>query len=86
MQDYTASMYLRQFWHDPRLAFEHKVSDQSRLSDILLPDGSWNQIWIPDTFFQNEKGASFHDVTVSNRFIRVSASGSVSYSTRLFVT
>ena len=72
-------MYLRQRWRDPRLAYEHL---DDRRASMHLPDGSWDRIWIPDTFFPNEKGADFHTVTINNRYIRLHLDGSILYSTR----
>ena len=78
-QDYSVSMYLRQQWHDPRLAFEqYNVS----YAKIRMGDGGWNDIWIPDTFLRNEKGASFHSVTVENRMLEVKSSGLIWYVTK----
>lgn len=51
MMDFTADFYFRQTWHDPRLAF-------TRLNDIkTLYVGAEvsKKIWLPDTFFGNEK-------------------------------
>ncbi|VDN17130.1 unnamed protein product [Gongylonema pulchrum] len=48
--DYTVDLYLRQFWHDSRLAFES--DDETKLTigiDLV------KSIWVPDTFFPNEK-------------------------------
>jgi Neurotransmitter-gated ion-channel ligand binding domain len=72
-------MYLRQSWKDPRLAFR---SFNSRLKQIRLGDTSWNDIWIPDTFFRNEKAAQFHEVTVKNRLLRLSDNGNLWYVTK----
>lgn len=79
------SMYFRQQWRDPRLAFS-EVRSKKRI-EIRLKDGDWNTIWVPDTYFRNEKGAAkFHDVTVSNRMLNVNCSGHVWYVTRCVPT
>src|SRR6218665_2278091 len=72
-------MYFRQAWRDPRLVFE---PINGRINDIRLYDGSWDFFWVPDTFFRNEKAASFHKVTVNNRRLTVNATGHLWYATR----
>jgi hypothetical protein len=44
-----------------------------------MDEGYWTKLWLPDTFFRNEKEASYHDVTVANRLLRVNSSGYVRY-------
>jgi len=78
-QDYQVSMYLRQAWRDPRLAFSML---RNKLVQVRLGDKSWDTIWIPDTFLRNEKGAIFHDVTVDNRMLKLTASGDIWYVTK----
>ena len=77
-QDYSVSMYLRQSWRDPRLAFKPFRNKE----DMRLGDKSWDIIWIPDTFLRNEKGASFHEVTVENRMLKLKATGDLWYVTK----
>lgn len=82
--DYSMSMYFRQQWRDPRLVFPEI---RKKKSSIRLKDGDWNVIWIPDTYFRNEKGAAkFHDVTVNNRMLTVNCTGHVWYVTRITAT
>jgi len=81
--DYSVSMYLRQAWRDPRLKFE---PIQGKISRVRLGDDGWDKIWIPDTFFRNEKRASFHDVTVKNRLLRLNATGHLWYVTKISAT
>jgi len=69
-------MYLRQAWRDPRLAF---IPDITRTTQLRLGDDSWSRIWIPDTFFRNEKRAAFHEVSVKNRLLRLNATGHLWY-------
>lgn len=52
------------------------------ITEIKLEEGKWNEIWIPDTFFRNEKGASFHKVTVPNRLLKLNATGFMWYVTK----
>ncbi len=71
-------MYLRQAWRDPRLIYPPPDGKTT----IRLGGGRWKEIWIPDTFFRNEKRASFHDVTVPNRLMRLNATGHLWYVTK----
>ena len=49
IQDYTITMYLNQYWKDERLAFS---SDD----EVLTLSGDFaEKIWVPDTFFANDK-------------------------------
>ena len=44
--------------------------------------GSWDSLWVPDTFLRNEKRASFHEVTRHNRLLRLDCHGGVWYVIR----
>ena len=57
--DFTFDMYFRQFWKDPRLAFER----QADLDKLVVGAEYIKLIWVPDTFFVNEKVAYFHAAT-----------------------
>jgi len=72
---------LRQQWQDPRLAYD-PPNNNARLKKIKLAEGMWQKIWIPDTFFRNEKKAAFHDITVSNRLLRLTNDGYLWYVTK----
>ena len=76
VQDYQVSMYLRQAWRDPRLAFK---ALRNKIVQVKMGSGTWNTIWIPDTFLRNEKGAKFHRVTVENRMLKLDAQGDLWY-------
>ncbi|KAK6629056.1 hypothetical protein RUM43_002873 [Polyplax serrata] len=77
--DFTLDFYFRQFWTDPRLGFRKKpgVETLSVGSDFI------KNIWVPDTFFVNEKQSYFHIATTSNEFIRIHHSGSITRSIRV---
>lgn len=77
-QDFTLDFYFRQFWRDPRLAFRQRpgVETLSVGSEFI------KNIWVPDTFFVNEKQSYFHIATTSNEFIRIHHSGSITRSIR----
>jgi len=79
--DFTFDMYFRQFWHDPRLAFEKRPN----LNKLVVGAEYIKLIWVPDTFFVNEKVALFHQATTENQFLRIMPSGDVLRSIRLTI-
>jgi len=76
VQDYQVCIYFRQSWRDKRLSFN---PPNPKMDVIRLGFDTQKKIWIPDTFFRNEKRAQFHGVTVDNRLMRVTKSGDVWY-------
>lgn len=51
-------MYLNQYWRDERLAFNmfSPFPDSSDNRDVLTLSGDFaEKIWVPDTFFANDK-------------------------------
>merc|ERR1711970_126517 len=79
--DFTFDMYFRQFWHDPRLAFEQRPT----LNKLVLGSEFMKNIWVPDTFFVNEKKSHYHQATTDNHFLRIMYTGNVLKSVRLTV-
>lgn len=79
--DFTFDMYFRQFWHDPRLAFEKRPN----LNKLVVGAEYIKLIWVPDTFFVNEKVALFHQATTENQFLRIMPTGDVLRSIRLTI-
>ncbi|KMQ91924.1 gamma-aminobutyric acid receptor subunit beta-like protein, partial [Lasius niger] len=78
--DYTITMYLNQYWKDERLAFSHE-------DEVLTLSGDFaEKIWVPDTFFANDKNSFLHDVTERNKLVRLSGDGSVTYGMRFTTT
>ncbi|XP_025994881.1 gamma-aminobutyric acid receptor subunit beta-like isoform X1 [Solenopsis invicta] len=78
--DYTITMYLNQYWKDERLAFSHK-------NEVLTLSGDFaEKIWVPDTFFANDKNSFLHDVTERNKLVRLSGDGSITYGMRFTTT
>ena len=67
---------MRQSWRDPRLAHDRNQSEHIT-SNITIDD-----IWIPDTYFENAKNSYFHSVTVPNRMVKIDSDGIVSYNVR----
>ena len=79
--DFTFDMYFRQFWMDPRLAFERS----DNLEKLVVGAEYIRLIWVPDTFFVNEKIALFHQATTENQFLRIMYTGEVLRSMRLTI-
>lgn len=77
-QDFTLDFYFRQFWTDPRLAFKKRTGVET----LSVGSEFIKNIWVPDTFFVNEKQSYFHIATTSNEFIRIHHSGSITRSIR----
>ncbi len=78
MKDFTLDMYFRQFWRDPRLQFERRGG----LEKLVVGAEYIKLIWVPDTFFVNEKTAYFHDATTDNQFLRILHTGDILRSIR----
>ena len=73
-------MYLRQSWRDPRLQFTPSTPKLAKIRLGLEYYRGNTSIWIPDTFFRNEKRAEFHRITVDNRLMRLTGTtGSIWY-------
>ncbi|CAG9540885.1 unnamed protein product [Cercopithifilaria johnstoni] len=79
--DYTVALYLRQFWRDNRLAFESADERELTIGIDFI-----KSIWVPDTFFPNEKKSFFHKATTHNSFLRIDNRGNAFRSIRLTVT
>jgi len=75
MQEASITMYLRQAWNDPRLAF--KSSDSAEGSSIRVY--AWDKMWVPDTFFRNELYSFVHEQTVPNKLVFLKSNGDVWY-------
>ena len=80
--DFTFDMYFRQFWSDSRLAFN---GSNFGIDKLVVGAEYIRLIWVPDTFFVNEKVATFHKATTENQFLRISESGDVLRSIRLTI-
>ena len=80
--DFTFDMYFRQFWSDPRLSF---VSAEFGIEKLVVGAEYIKLIWVPDTFFVNEKIALFHQATTENQFLRITHTGEVLRSMRLTI-
>ena len=70
----------------------HYVCTHKRLSynviplNLTLDNRVADQLWVPDTYFLNDKKSFVHGVTVKNRMIRLHPDGTVLYGLRSVVT
>ncbi|EOA97513.1 Gamma-aminobutyric acid receptor subunit beta-3, partial [Anas platyrhynchos] len=79
-QDYTLTMYFQQYWRDKRLAYAGIPLN------LTLDNRVADQLWVPDTYFLNDKKSFVHGVTVKNRMIRLHPDGTVLYGLRITTT
>ncbi|KAH0630728.1 hypothetical protein JD844_003911 [Phrynosoma platyrhinos] len=78
--DYTITMYFQQSWRDKRLAYSDLPLN------LTLDNRVADQLWLPDTYFLNDKKSFLHGVTVKNRMIRLHPDGTVLYGLRITTT
>uniref|UniRef100_A0A6Q2Z4Q1 Gamma-aminobutyric acid type A receptor beta2 subunit n=1 Tax=Esox lucius TaxID=8010 RepID=A0A6Q2Z4Q1_ESOLU len=78
--DYTLTMYFQQAWRDKRLSYSEIPLN------LTLDNRVADQLWVPDTYFLNDKKSFVHGVTVKNRMIRLHPDGTVLYSLRITTT
>lgn len=76
--DFTSDFYFRQKWTDNRLSF----TPTGGITELVVGADFAQKIWVPDTFFANEKVASFHTATTPNTFLRISSNGDIYRSIR----
>ncbi|XP_037071347.1 gamma-aminobutyric acid receptor subunit beta-like [Pollicipes pollicipes] len=77
--DFTIDFFFRQFWRDSRMAFVGDGIDALTIGSDFIKN-----IWVPDTYFPNEKTSYYHQATASNEFLRVQPTGDVLRSIRPF--
>ncbi len=75
-KDYTLTIYLNQYWNDERLVFGNSKDYLTLMGDFA------EKIWVPDTFFANDKYAYLHDVTEKNKMIKIFGNGDIIYGMR----
>ncbi|XP_070558022.1 glycine receptor subunit alpha-1-like isoform X2 [Ptychodera flava] len=76
--DYGATLVLSLQWDDPRFAF-------NGTEDIDLRSGSKlvDKIWTPDLYFVNVKEGKLHEITMSNKHMRIMPAGRILYDMRV---
>ncbi|CAG7816051.1 unnamed protein product, partial [Allacma fusca] len=83
--EFDIDFYLRQYWQDERLSYQHSEYNIT-VGMIGLTYEFSKEIWHPDTFFPNEKKAYIHSATQTNEFLRLWSDGNILKSTRLTLT
>ncbi|XP_070542208.1 glycine receptor subunit alpha-2-like [Ptychodera flava] len=76
---YSSTIYLRQQWNDPRLAYD--PAKELPVSNYMV-----GMIWVPDLMFGNEKKANYHTMTTENKVASIDYNGTVQYSARISLT
>ncbi|KAK0413919.1 hypothetical protein QR680_007058 [Steinernema hermaphroditum] len=77
--EYSVQLTFRESWVDGRLAYGYPRDNKPDF--LILTAGQ--QIWMPDSFFQNEKQAQKHMIDKPNVLIRVHKDGTILYSVRI---
>nr|CAB3248026.1 gamma-aminobutyric acid receptor subunit beta-3-like [Phallusia mammillata] len=75
--DYTLTLYFHQQWLDSRLAFTGIPMN------LTLDNNVVDKIWVPDTYFVNDKKSYIHTITRKNRMLRINPDGTVFYGLRV---
>ncbi|CAG2168114.1 unnamed protein product, partial [Oppiella nova] len=78
--DYTITLYLNQYWRDERLSFSENNYELTLSGDFA------ERIWVPDTFFANDKNSFLHEVTEKNKMVRLKSDGYIAYGMRFTTT
>jgi anionic glutamate receptor len=86
--EYSVQFTFREEWWDARLAYERFADENTQVPPFVVLATSENsdqsqQIWMPDSFFQNEKEARRHLIDKPNVLIRIHPNGQILYSVRL---
>jgi len=79
--EFSVQITFREQWNDMRLKFDDA---EGRFRYLTLTDPG--KVWMPDTFFRNEKHGHFHSILVNNVYVRVFPNGDVLYSIRISLT
>ncbi|CAI5452955.1 unnamed protein product [Caenorhabditis angaria] len=77
--EYSVQLTFRESWKDKRLSYG--IDGDTNPAFLILTAGQ--QIWMPDSFFQNEKQAYRHMIDKPNVLIRVHKDGTILYSVRI---
>ena len=96
LQEYHFQITLRQNWNDKRLEFKQqlarggqgttlsfifvKLNISDKIKYLTMTDAK--KVWMPDTFFRNEKIGRFHNILAPNMYVRIFPNGDILYSIR----
>ena len=76
--EFSVQITFRQQWYDNRLEFDDLGG---KIKYLTMTDS--NKVWMPDTFFRNEKNGKFHNIIQPNLYVRIHPNGDVLYSIRV---
>ena len=76
--EFSVQITFRQLWNDNRLSFNNMGG---KIKYLTMTER--DKVWMPDTFFRNEKDAKFHEIIQPNLYVRVFPGGDVLYSIRV---
>ena len=79
--EFSVQITFRQKWYDNRLEFDDMGG---RIKYLTMTDSS--KVWMPDSFFRNEKQGKFHNIIQPNLYVRIFPNGNVLYSIRVSLT
>lgn len=80
--EFSVQVTFREQWNDERLRYVD--STRGKLNYLTLTDPT--KVWMPDTFFRNEKEAKKHEIIVPNVYVRIYPNGDILYSIRISLT
>eukprot|EP00093_Oithona_nana_P005230 05230.XXX_28095_35047_1 [CDS] Oithona nana genome sequencing. len=80
--EFSVQVTFREQWNDERLRFDNFEGCSFKYLTLTDP----RKVWMPDTFFRNEKQGHFHSILVNNVYVRVFPNGDVLYSIRISLT
>lgn len=78
LQEYSVQVTFREQWNDERLRYYDDTKGQLKYLTLTDP----TKVWMPDTFFRNEKEARKHEIIVPNVYVRIFPNGEILYSIR----
>merc|ERR1712155_275376 len=59
--EFSVQITFRQLWNDNRLAFDDL---DGKIKYLTMTDST--KVWMPDSFFRNEKNGKFHNIIQPN--------------------
>ncbi|KFD64123.1 hypothetical protein M514_04681 [Trichuris suis] len=80
--EFKAQFQFQQEWYDSRLKFHDGYFGKDRFIHL----SSDQLVWVPDTFFPNEKKGAYHLLDRPNQFLKIRSDGKVVYNKRLTLT
>lgn len=78
--EFSVQITFRQRWYDNRLEYDDL---DGKIKYLTMTDST--KVWMPDSFFRNEKNGKFHNIIQPNLYVRIYPNGDVLYSIRVSV-